>query len=301
MKKIPATPPLLIPASTLILFREDQGEIQVYLLRRSLTSGFMSGLYVFPGGWVDAGDRGERFWITQIDLTPAEINSRLGGGLDGDELIGYGVSAIRETFEEAGVLLACVKEDPATRLKDIKVRRTAGLLEPGWLNKEVVSGEWTLEFSKLFRWSHWITPRRMKRRYDTRFFLACMPKGQTCRPDDRETTHGVWISPKQGLMANTTGEIPLSPPTLVTLHQLLPFANRMDLEAAATKRVWGPPVKPRFIPMKKGGLIIEPWDPEYGQPDIRIDPERSQNSLLPATSPFSRIWSNGRIWRAVAC
>lgn len=300
MKMEPAQPALPVPASTLILFREYRGELQVYLLKRSQTSGFMSGMYVFPGGWVDDGDRVERFWATHIDMNPAEIHQCLGGGLNPDVLIGYGVAAIRELFEEAGVFLARAREDMKIRLKDMEARRMAGLLEPGWFNKAVGSEGWTLEFSKLFRWSHWITPRRMKRRYDTRFFLACMPDGQTCRPDDRETTHGVWISPKKGLMANATGETPLSPPTLVTLHQLLPFKNRLDLEAAASGRAWGIPVKPRLIPMKKGGLILEPWDPEYRQTDIRIDPERFQQSVLPATSPFSRLWYNGRIWQAVS-
>jgi len=69
----------------------------------------------------------------------------------------------------------------------------------------------------------------MKRRYDTRFFAAAKPSGQVCRPDGRETTHGLWISPEKGLAGNLSGEIPLNPAALITLHELLQYAKLQDL------------------------------------------------------------------------
>ena len=99
-------PPLPVPAATLILVRRHAGEIQVYLLRRSNTSGFMAGNFVFPGGLVDRVDRDAAAWQAHADLTADGIDQRFGAGLDPAEAVGFAVAAIRETFEEAGALLA---------------------------------------------------------------------------------------------------------------------------------------------------------------------------------------------------
>ena len=195
-------PPLPVPAATVILVREKAGQLQVYLLRRSRTSGFMPGSYVFPGGLVDDGDRDDALWLAHADLTPAALSERLGPAAGGVEALCYGVAAVRETFEEAGVLLACPRPPAEADFGRACERRLSQSPAHGWFTQLVVSEDWVLTLSALSRWARWITPERMPRRFDTRFFVAALPPGQTCLPDMRETTDGIWISPRAALVEN---------------------------------------------------------------------------------------------------
>ena len=300
MRNTRVNPPKASPAATVILVREFEAEFQVYLLKRHAKSGFMAGNYVFAGGILDPGDREYSVWKDHVDMDPTDIASRLGGGLGTEEILAYGVAAIRETLEEAGVFLARVANQRAADLKRIDSLRLAGDLPPEWFLNLVVSGDWTLALSALFRWSHWITPVLMKRRYDTRFFLACMPPGQSCSPDRHEITHGLWVSPKNGLMGNISGQIPLSPPTMVMLQELLKYPTLEDLKKAARNRMWGTPNLPQLVKLDKGVVLIEPWDAEYDQPGIEIDARTLEKALLPAGEPFSRIWYRDGLWLPIA-
>ena len=286
------------PAATIILTRHYKGELQVYLLKRSLHSGFMPGNYVFPGGTVDPQDRASEFWKAHVDMDSKSISSRLGGGLTIDELIAYGVAAIRETFEEAGVLLAHQSQRTRDDLKKVCHRREVDTLPKGWLREWVSSEGWTLEFSRLSRWSHWITPVTRYRRYDTRFFLTIMPPGQQCTSDNLETTHGIWISPEKGLRANLKGDIPLSPPTLVTLHELLMVQNKNPLEKDLQKRQWESPRIPLLIRSSRETMIVLPWDPMYGQGD-GLDVNTLTKVPLTVGEDFSRLWYQEGIWKPV--
>jgi 8-oxo-dGTP pyrophosphatase MutT (NUDIX family) len=289
-----------ILAATVILTRQHTGELQVYLLKRSVTSGFMAGNYVFPGGIVDPEDGNVKVWKVHVDLDLDGLAQYLGGGLTATEILAYGIAAIRETFEEAGVFLAHKHDKNQEDLEWIcKLRLSGGLLK-GWFLKFVASEGWILALSALSRWSHWITPEMMKRRYDTRFFVASLPPGQHCQPDARETTHGIWISPEKGLAGNLAGEIPLSPPTLITLHQLLKYPTLKDLEKEAKLRRWGKECLPRLVPLDQGTVIVEPWDPQYLQKEIDINSNDLATSMLPVGKSFSRIWFHNGIWRPVA-
>jgi len=289
-------PPRALPAATIILVREYRAELQVYLLKRHAESGFMAGKYVFAGGTLDPEDSGFTVWKEHVDLDPAGLSSRLGGGLGEEEILAYGIAAIRETLEEAGVFLARRANRRAEDLKQIDNLRVAADLPKDWFLNLVVSGGWTLALSALFRWSHWITPVSMKRRYDTRFFLACMPPGQRCSPDRREITHGLWVSPEKGLRGNLSGQIPLSPPTMVMLQALLEYPTLEDLKDEARTRTWGTPNLPRLVALDKGVVLIEPWDAEYDRADIEIDARVLEKALLPAGEPFSRIWYRDGLW-----
>lgn len=185
-------------ASTVILIRDTNGQLQVYLLKRSSQSGFMPGNYVFPGGVVDPEDRNVDFWSGYVDLDRDQVIKRFGGVLNNADVVSHGIAAIRETFEEAGILLARQNGGTGRDLDNLRDRRLVGSLRKTWLRELVASGEWTLRFSELAPWSHWITPKARSKRYDTRFFMACMPEGQECRPDNRETTYGIWASPFPG-------------------------------------------------------------------------------------------------------
>lgn len=295
-------PPPLARAATLILVRQQAGELQTYLLRRGPTSGFMPGLFVFPGGLVDAADCDEVFWRDHQDLAPDAVGEQLGKGLRFSDALSYAVAAVRETFEEAGVLLASKTGSTDEDLKRAGVRRLAESHRHGWFRTLAETEGWMLAFSALAPWSHWVTPVGMPRRFDTRFFVAELPEGQDGRPDMRETTEGLWVSPQQALAGNLGGRTPLSPPTLVTLHELLNFTTLDALDRGREKRGWGEPIFPRLVPLGKGAgsIIVEPWDPMYGREDLRVDAGNLPGRLLPAEAPFSRLWNDGGIWKPVA-
>ena len=286
------------PASTVVLVREYDRELQVYLLRRSTESGFFPGSYVFPGGALNPDERDVAFWQQHIDLPPEDLLKTFGSGLDIEGIIAYGVAAIRETFEEAGVFLARKKNDGNDSIGRICERPSTEELNEGWFRRRISDEDWMLSFSNLFPWSHWITPEVMPKRFDTRFFLAFMPEDQECIPDDRETVHGLWVSPGKGLQGNLHGEIPLSPPTLVTLHELLKFGTMDRLTQATRPRSWGDPLQPIHIKLDEGAVIMEPWDPYYGKP-VEIDPDGLAGKMIPAGEPFSRLWMYQGIWRPV--
>jgi 8-oxo-dGTP pyrophosphatase MutT (NUDIX family) len=288
-----------IAAATIILAREKAGELQIYLLKRSTKSGFMAGNYVFPGGVVDATDLNVKLWEKHIDLGLTDLHQRLGGEFSEQDAIAYGVAAIRETFEEAGVLLAHRDDRNTAELEKIRQLRTTAGLSEGWLQNLVESQPWILAFSRLYRWSHWITPQKMKKRFDTRFFVASMPADQVCRPDNHETTHGVWISPQNGLAGNQSGDIPLSPPTVASLHELLNYRGVSYLIADARHRPWGKALVPRLVPVENEVVIVEPWDPIYNQKEIRLTSDELSANVVDVGRSFSRLWHHNGIWTPV--
>ena len=285
------------PASTVILVREADEKIQIYLIRRSRKSAFMPGNYVFPGGNLEPDDWDFEFWTKQIDLDSKEIEQRLGGGLRVETAVAYGIAAIRETFEEAGILM--VKEGQHDRrLSGIQERRMNNKLKPGWFMEWVKSEKVMLSLSELKRWSYWITPKARSHRYDTRFFLTFTPEGQVCIPDNREMTHGLWVGPEEGLTGNQRGETPLSPPALVTLHELLSFGRSEDLKKEIKNRPWG---RPRLSILKRfseGELILLPGDPDYGK-ESELEPGIISKERISPGKTFTRLWCQDGIWSPV--
>lgn len=291
----------LARAATLILVRQHAGEAQTYLLRRSPSSGFMPGVFVFPGGLVDPADTDEAFWEKHLDMTLPAFARRLGPGLEVSDALGYAVAAVRETFEEAGVLFASKEGDVAADVKHAGERRFEQRLRSGWLRRWVETDGWRLMLSALSPWAHWITPAGMPRRFDTRFFMAALPEGQDGRPDLRETTEGRWISPREALVQNLDGRTPLSPPTLVTLHALLTYPSVSALCERLRDRGWGEAIFPVLVPLGegRGAIILEPWDPMYGRNDVPLDAAELPQRVLPVGAPFSRLWNDGGIWKPV--
>jgi 8-oxo-dGTP pyrophosphatase MutT (NUDIX family) len=287
-------------ASTVILVRAAESEetLQVYLLRRSQKSGFFPGNYVFPGGALDPDEWDTSFWQAHLDVSPRELHNIFKTGLTVEELVAYGVAAIRETLEEAGVLLARKTGEGRAPSGCPCERPSQEDQYPGWFKRKIAGEGWQLSFSCLLPWSHWITPEVMPKRFDTRFFIAPMPKGQICKPDDRETTHGVWMSPRKALEENARGEVPLTPPTLVTLHSLLPFKTLKELSEGAVSRSWGPPILPFLFLSERGRFLVEPWDPDYGRTP-EIGPGDLEDKILPVGEPFSRLWMREGIWRPI--
>jgi 8-oxo-dGTP pyrophosphatase MutT (NUDIX family) len=290
------------PASTVILVRQGDQELEVYLLERSSKSGFMPGNYVFPGGTVEPEDRGLESWEKHVDLKFSEVSRRLGGGLVTEEALAHGVAAVRETFEEAGLLLEAGGTPESSDLEDARGRMASDGAPARCFRDWVVSRRKVLALSKLRRWTHWITPRFRKQRYDTRFFVAFVTAAQKCTPDDRETVRGIWISPRRALEKNALGEVPLSPPTLVTLHELSSYEDRTHLEAATENRPWGPARLPRVVssPEGEGPLILLPWDPMYHEEAEGHEPRRLKGKTPSPGELFSRLYHEKGIWRPLA-
>ncbi len=279
------------PSATLILAREHEAGIEVYLLRRSAASKFMPGTYVFPGGNLEAEDMDTTFWQNHVDLPEDQLARTLDG--DVNRMLPFAVAAIRETWEEAGLLLAA----PMKEFSGLEPVEKSGTP----FTRQIHDGGLGLSISKLGRWHHWITPVLMPRRFDTYFFVAPVGQDQRCRPDNHETVHGIWANPRKALTENDQGTLPLSPPTLVTLHQLLPFADLETLEAETRRRSWPSPIMPRLWPLGKGALIIEPWDPDYSSDAVTVNIDRLEADILPVGAPFSRLWHHRGLCRPVRC
>jgi len=284
--RYPATPS---PSATLILARMQRATIEVYLLRRSAASNFMPGTYVFPGGNLEAADMDAAFWQNHVDLPVDQLARALDGEVD--RMLPFAVAAIRETWEEAGLLLAA----PMQGFSIPEDNKNSGTP----FTRRIIDSDLGLSISKLGRWHHWITPELMPRRFDTYFFVAPVEENQQCQPDNRETVHGIWANPLLALAKNDQGILPLSPPTLVTLHQLLPFTDIGSLVTETRTRSWPAPIMPRLWPLGKSALIIEPWDPDYACESVNVDLDRLEADVLPVGAPFSRMWRHGGICRPV--
>ena len=285
------------PAATVILVRDHERGLQIYLLRRSRGSKFFPGYYVFPGGAVDMEDKDPNFWMNYADMDMEEISRNFGGDISGEEALGYCIAGIRETFEEAGVLIATAR-DKLMPENACENRLADGLLK-GWLRDLVISEGWTLNLSSLSRWAHWITPKRMKYHFDTRFFIAILPSEQSCMPDQKEMEGGIWVSPEEALALNLKGEVPLSPPTVVTMHELLSYSDTESLKTQSETRPWGKARWPCLISSQHGPVILQPWDPQIHEENVDIDTKGFEDLVLPPGEPFSRLYLHEGIWKPI--
>jgi len=302
MKDQKHTPPPLRDAATIILVREENKALEVYLLKRNDASKFMGGLYVFPGGVVEAEDKTIETWTPQIDMTLDQIETRLGGNqFSREKALGFGIAAIRETLEEAGILIASDKNKSREDFDEISRYRLNKDLPNSWFQTKMTADNWKLSFSRLGRWSHWITPKRMKKRFDTRFFIVFMPENQTCAPDDRETKHGIWLTPHTALEQNLEGKTPLSPPAVVTLTHLSAFPDLKTLKQEIKNRTWQDPIAPRLLTTASSPVILERWDPlwEEASDTSGMDTSDLTQKLLPPGAPFSRLWCDKGVWKPI--
>ena len=287
------------PAATVVLARDQENGLQVLLLQRSAASRFMAGNYVFPGGLLENADYMVDWWQSHVDLEPDEILRRFGGNMAHSQVVASAIAAIRETFEEAGVLFARRPTSPAGMLRTVRGRRLTIESPPDWLQRLAQKDGWILQLSQLFGWSRWITPEQMRYRYDTRIFIARMPEDQIAAPDMRETVHATWVRPEEALRKNLSAQIPLGPPTLITLHEMLACESFERLKQAAEKRRRDTPLKPRLITDGKEKMILEPWDPEYHRSQVRFDVTKLRARIATVGAPFSRLWFSDGVWKPV--
>jgi 8-oxo-dGTP pyrophosphatase MutT (NUDIX family) len=250
-----------------MLVRDDPG-LEVFMLRRNLEAKFMGGAYVFPGGAVDADDRAPELLARCHGRDDAGASAALGLPIGG---LGFWVAAVREAFEEAGVLLARSAatglpvdlDDTALATRIEAARVLVGSGERPFL--QVVEDEdLLLDAGALHLFSHWITPAGAPRRYDTWFFVAAAPDGHAYLHDDSETVASVWIRPGDALDRARRGELELIFPTIRNLEQLARFVSGRDFLDAVSDATSGA-VGARMIADASGSRVLLPIDPGFDE------------------------------------
>ena len=253
-----ASPKPIRDASTVIVLRETGGGLETFMLCRHGQSGFMGGAHVFPGGKIDAADASSR-WNARIDAQATELAARLGEP-EGDAAVGLWVGAIRETFEEAGVLLAGAEGVSRRGIDDARNRLEAG----GAFSEIAEALDLRIASESLTPYARWITPKMESKRYDTRFFIAVLPEGQVATHDGTETTSAVWLRPAAVLDGMHAGQIKLAPPTVRTLQWLADYRDATSVIAAAAAR--RPPlVRPEIVSGEGGWFLALPGDPAHSE------------------------------------
>jgi 8-oxo-dGTP pyrophosphatase MutT (NUDIX family) len=261
-------------AATVMLVRDarndgDDPAIEVCMLRRNLASEFVAGAYVFPGGAVDPADRAadvEALCRGRSDADASAVLNMDSGGL------ALWVAALRECFEEAGVLVAQSADGAPNDLLDLSEPEVTARFETyrqavndgtmGLL--EVCRAEGlVLVTDDVHYVSHWITPELAPKRYDTRFFVTDAPPGQVAHHDEGETIATIWVKPADALARCAAGEIELLPPTIANLEALAVHSSAADVMAWARQVTDVPTILP-IVLMEDGNLLVlRPGDVGY--------------------------------------
>jgi 8-oxo-dGTP pyrophosphatase MutT (NUDIX family) len=226
-------------AATVALLRDGRSGLEVYVIRRARSMAFAAGMYAFPGGAVDERDADAQpgwagpppsIWMRRLH-TASEAEARA-----------VVCAAIRETYEEAGVLFAAPAANPSPDMTDPswEADRLALMSRKLALVDFVGRRGLLLRTDSLALWAHWITPRFEARRYDARFFLAVLPPGQEARDVSGEAEGVAWLTPEDALSRLADGEISMLPPTAVTLHELSRYASSAEAMSAAHLRTIRP-------------------------------------------------------------
>ncbi|BAC72301.1 NUDIX hydrolase [Streptomyces avermitilis] len=223
-------------AATVILLKDTDRAPVVHMLRRRTSMAFAGGAYAYPGGGVDPRD--DERQVRWAGPTRAWWANRL--GVDETSAQAIVCAAVRETYEEAGVLLAGPTPDTVvgdTTGDDWEADRAALVARDLSFAEFLDRRGLVLRSDLLGAWTRWITPEFEPRRYDTWFFVAALPEGQRTRNASTEADRTVWIRPADAADGYDKGELLMMPPTVATLRQLLPYAAAAaDVLAAAPAR-----------------------------------------------------------------
>ena len=228
-------------ASAVMLLRDSASGsgIEVFMVRRVIQSDFMPDVYVFPGGSVQKDDLAAELTpeiVAPVDLDNVDPEGRTALGL------GTRAAAIRELFEEAGVLLA-YQGNAVLAISDTNMARFAKYRQAfnkrtGSLVEMARTENLRLATEHLQYFAHWITPEGLPKRFDTHFFVTTAPAEQQAAHDQLETSEGLWISPTEALERAERNEFPLVFATLHQLHDLAAFTSVVDvLQASSTAHV----------------------------------------------------------------
>jgi glyoxylase-like metal-dependent hydrolase (beta-lactamase superfamily II)/8-oxo-dGTP pyrophosphatase MutT (NUDIX family) len=268
----PTTPDYQAPpdarlAASLLLLRDADAGLEVLMLRRAeRADDLRSGVAVFPGGVLDTRDRDAHAHAKGID--DAEASARLGvaaGGLD------FYIAALRESFEEVGLLLAAPRPD-ATRLAALHGWRERLQAGTASIAELCLREGLQLDLGGLAYYSHWLTPPGMPKRFDTRFFAALAPEGQEAVADLGEAIELMWLAPRVAL--DPARGLKLLPVTRHTLQDLARFRRAADAHGEACQRGTIRLTMPRLARTANtapGGRIVLPDELPYAEV-ARLDP-----------------------------
>jgi 8-oxo-dGTP pyrophosphatase MutT (NUDIX family) len=255
-------------AATVVLLRDGAAGLEVYLLRRVATMPFAPRMHVFPGGSVDRRDADTAVrWAGPPPAYWAEV-------FHADEPLARALvcAAVRETFEESGVLLAGADADTVvddTTGDDWEADRRA-LVDRSLAFAAFLDRRGLVVRTDLLRpWAQWITPELEERRYDTRFFVAALPGAQRPRQVGGEADRVAWVPVRAAVEQHGRGELGMFPPTIATLVELSAYETVAEVLAAATERVIEP-LMPRIV-VEDGPdgeepavHLVMPGDPGHG-------------------------------------
>jgi 8-oxo-dGTP pyrophosphatase MutT (NUDIX family) len=227
-------------AATLILLRDSDrpsGGIEVLLLQRHVRSAFLAGAHVFPGGVVEEADFAPEMGALCWELSFDQAHRIIEDVSPPQKSLGFFVAAIREAFEESGILLAhgsgsrhSTDGSELTRLGGCRPEVHAS---PSVFASRLRDEGLSLATDKLSYFAHWITPEALPIRFDARFFVAAAPAGQEASPDGKETVEAKWISPQDALAEHQMGRLKLAPPTFHSLSELAEFRTVDEAIASA--------------------------------------------------------------------
>ena len=248
-------------AATVVLLRETEKPdgnrgIEVYITKRHQSLEFVGGFHVFPGGKMDRQDLEPGNLERCKGLSPEDAQKILVNSPDPSKSLAYWITAIRELFEEAGILLAYNKEGELIDFKDKELRDKFSSFRRLIHGEKFTMGEMMVKedlfyaVDSLLYLSHWITPEFSPRRFDTRFFIARLPEEQSPQHYEDEITESAWAEPTQALLRWEKGEMSMIMPTLATLKSLTRFKTLADLFNAYKPRNIPLPKSP---PLEKGG------------------------------------------------
>ena len=278
-------------AATVILVRSSKvNDGEVFLARRHQKQSFMAGAYVFPGGQVEEADSDPRLkkYIKTADIFDL-CRLLQDSSLPIEKARGFFIAAIREIFEETGILfggktignlISLKNKETLQRFNNYRRELNAFQITLA----EIAQKEKILFFpDALIPYAHWITPEFEKKRFNTLFFLAKLPPRQMPVADAMELTESFWITPQKALEMHRKKKIILMPPTLKTIEELSAFRNIKELFFATQKKIIYP-----ILPQLAGNILKLPHDPEYS-----IDAYKRPINL----SEPSRILAENGVWK----
>lgn len=229
------TPVVPKRAATVMLLKDTGTGPVVHMLRRRASMAFAGGAYAYPGGGVDPRDDDRH--VRWAGPSRAWWADRLGVDETGAQAIVC--AAVRETYEEAGVLLAGPSPDSVvgdTTGEDWEADRAALVARETSFAEFLDRRGLVLRSDLLGAWTRWVTPEFESRRYDTWFFVAALPEGQRTRNASTEADRTVWITPREAAAGYDRGELLMMPPTIATLRQLMAYDTVAEALAVAPER-----------------------------------------------------------------
>jgi glyoxylase-like metal-dependent hydrolase (beta-lactamase superfamily II)/8-oxo-dGTP pyrophosphatase MutT (NUDIX family) len=261
------------PAATLIVLRDGERGFEVLMLRRPASMVFAGNAFVFPGGSVDEADSDSEVADLTVGLDDKAASAKLGlahGGL------AYWITAIRECFEEAGLLYAAHESGELVHVpfRDVVAQRAAmaSVARNDAAFAQVVrESRGRIAADRLEYFSRWITQAGRPRRFDTRFFVALAPEHQTAIHNEAEADEHIWIDPREALERNGRGEFNLLFPTLKTLEALARFKRANEVLEFARQPRPVEPMEPRTALAREGPRILVPGDYAYAEVG-KLDP-----------------------------